>query len=103
MAVEVFAFRAYTHGVDAETDLLERFLCVEVFAFFVIGHKLFLTKFVKVLHDRKVRGLFHAVIRTVGNTESGIQLGEQNFDGVDLHIGEILVAAKKVFQKGNVL
>ena len=89
--------------MDAETDLLERFLCVEVFAFFVIGHKLFLTKFVKVLHDRKVRGLFHAVIRAVGDTETGIQLGEQDFNGVDLRIGEILVAAEKIFQKGNVL
>ena len=103
MAVEVFAFRADTHGVDAETDLLERFLCVEVFAFFVIGHKLFLAQLIEILHDRKVRRLFHAVIRTVGDTETGIQLGEQDFDGVDLRIGEILVAAEKIFQKGNVL
>ena len=82
---------------------MERFLCVEVFAFFVIGHKLFLTKFVKVLHDRKVRGLLYAVICGVGNSESGIQLGEQDFNSVDLRISKILVTAKKILQKGNVL
>ena len=103
MTVEVFAFRAYAHGMDAEADLLERFLCIEVFSLLVISHKLFLAELIKILHNGKVRGLLYAVVRGVGDTESGIQFGEQDFDGVDLRIGEILVAAEKVFQKGNVL
>ena len=103
MAVEVFAFRAYAHGMDSEANLLERFLCVEVFSLFVIGHKFFFAELVKILHDRKVRRFLYAVVRGVGNTESGIQLGEQDFDGVNLRIGKILVAAEEVFQKGNVL
>ena len=84
MPVEVFAFRADAHGMDSEANLLERFLCVEVFSLLVISHKLFLAELVKVLHDRKVRGIFYAVICGIGNTESGVQLGEQDFDGVDL-------------------
>ena len=82
---------------------MECFFGIEVFSLLVISHKLFLAEFVKVLHDRKVRGLLYTVVRTVGNAESGIQLGEQDFNGVDLRIGEILVAAEEVFQKGNVL
>ena len=84
MSVEIFAFRADAHGVDAEADLLERFLCIEVFSLLVIGHKFFFAELVKVLHNRKVRGLLYAVIRGVGDTESGIQLGEQDFNSVDL-------------------
>ena len=72
MAVEVFAFRADTHGMDSEADLLERFLCVEVFSLFVISHKLFLAELIKILHDGKVRRLFHAVIGAVGNAEPRI-------------------------------
>ena len=89
--------------MDAEADLLERFLCIEVFSLLVISHKLFLAELVKVLHDRKVRGLLYTIVRTVGNAESGVQLGEQDFNGVDLRIGKILVAAEEVFQKSNVL
>ena len=89
--------------MDAETDLLERFLCIEIFSLLVIGHKFFFAELVKVLHDRKVRGLLYAIICGVGNSESRVQFGEQDFDGVDLRIGKILVAAEKVFQKGNVL
>ena len=97
MTVEVFAFRADTHGMDSEADLLERFLCVEVFSLLVISHKLFLAEVIKILHNGKVRGLLYTVVRTVGNAESGIQLGEQDFNSVNLRIGEILVAAEEVF------
>ena len=103
MSVEIFAFRADAHGVDAETDLLQRFLCIEVFSLLVVGHKFFLAELIKILHNGKIRGPFYAVIGAVGNAESGIQLREQDFNSVDLRVGEILVAAEKVFQKGNVL
>ena len=97
MAVEVFAFRADAHTVDSETDLLQRFFGVEVFSLLVVGHKFFLAEIVKILHDGKIRGLLYTVVRAVGDAESGIQFGEQDFDGVDLRIGKILVAAEEVF------
>ena len=76
---------------------MERFLCIEVFSLLVISHKLFLAQLIEILHNRKVRGLLYAVICGVGNSESGIQLGEQDFNSVDLRIGKILVAAEEVF------
>lgn len=103
MSVEIFAFRADAHGVDAEADLLQRFFGVEIFSLLVVGHKFFLAEIVKILHDGKIRGLLYTVVRAVGDTESGVQLGEQDFNGVDLCVGKTLVAAEKVFQKGNVL
>ena len=89
--------------MDAEADLLERFLCIEVFSLLVVGHKFFLAELVKVLHDGKIRGLLYTVVRAVGDSESRVQFGEQDFDGVDLRIGKILIAAEEVFQKSNVL
>ena len=103
MSVEIFAFRADAHTVDSETDLLQHFFGVEVFSLLVVGHKFFLAEIVKILHDGKIRGLLYTVVRAVGDTESGVQLGEQDFNSVDLRIGKTLVAAEKVFQKGNVL
>ena len=84
MSVEIFAFRADAHTVDSEADLLERFLCIEIFSLLIVGHKFFFAELVKILHNRKVRRLLYAVICGIGNTESRIQLGEQDFDGVDL-------------------
>ena len=63
----------------------------------VISHKLFLAEIVKILHNGKVGGLLYAVICGIGDAESGIQLGEQDFNSVDLCIGKILVAAEEVF------
>ena len=82
--------------MNTEADLLERFLCIEIFSLFVISHKFFFAELIKVLHDRKVRRLLYAVICGIGNTESGVQLGEQDFNSVDLRIGEIFVAAEEV-------
>ena len=103
VAVEVFAFCADAHGMDAETDLLQRFFGIEVLALLVVAIEFFLTQLVEVLHDGKVGWLFHAVIRAIGNAEPGIQLREQDLYGVDLRIGEVLIRTKEIFQKGDVL
>ena len=89
--------------MDSKTDLLQRFLGIEVLALLVVAIEFFLAQLVEVLHDGKVGWLFHAVIRAIGNAESGIQLREQDLYGVDLRIGEVLIGPEEIFQKGDVL
>ena len=86
MSVEILAFRTNAHGVDAEAYLLQGFLSIEVFSPPVVGHEFFLTQLIEVLHDGKIRGAFDAVIGAVGDAEAGIELGKQDFNGVDLCI-----------------
>ena len=54
MAVEVLALRANTHGVDAEADLLQGFLGVEILSLPVVAVEFFLAELVEVLHDGKI-------------------------------------------------
>ena len=81
--------------MDSEAHVLQRVLCIEVLPLLVVAVEFFLAQLVEVLHDREVRGLLRAVVGGVGDAEAGIQLGEQNLNGVDLRIGEILIAAEK--------
>ena len=89
--------------MDAEAHLLERLLGVEVSALLVVGHEFFLAELIKVLHDGIVGRFEFTVVGAVGDAESGVELGEQYLDGVDLRIGEILVAAEEVLEEGDVL
>ena len=63
----------------------------------IIAVEFFLAQLVEILHNGKIRGLFYAVVGAVGDTEPGIQLGEQDFNGVDLRIRKIFVRPEKVF------
>ena len=63
----------------------------------------FLFYLIQFLHDWEVRGLLCAVVGGVGNAKACVQLGEQNLDGVDLRVREILVAAEEVLEEGDVL
>ena len=67
------------------------FLCVQVLPLLVVGHEFFLAQLIEVLHDGEIRRLFGAVVRAVGNAEPGIQLGQQDLNGIDLHIREIFI------------
>ena len=89
--------------MDAQADFLQGFLGVEIFPLAVVGHEFFLTQRIEVAHDGVI-GWFHsAVIGGIGDPEPGVQLGKQDFNGVDLHICKILIAPEKVFQIGDVL
>lgn len=103
VSVEILGLRADAHGMDSEAHVLQGVLRVEVFPLLVVAVKLFLAQLIEVLHDREVRGLFGAVVGGIGDAEAGVQLGEQDLDGVDLRIGKILVAAEEIFQEGDVL
>lgn len=103
VSVEILGLSADAHGMDSEAHVLQSVLRVEVFPLLVVAVEFFLAQLVEVLHDWEVRGLLGAVVGGVSNAEAGIQLGEQDLDGVDLRIGEVLVAAEEIFQEGNML
>lgn len=103
VSVEILGLGADAHGMDSEAYVLQSVLRVEVLPLLVVAVEFFFAQFVEVLHDREVRGLLGAVVRGVGDAEAGVQLGEQNLNGVDLRIGEVLVAAEEVLEKGDVL
>ena len=103
MAVKILALRADAHRVDAEADLLERLLGVQVLPLPVVAVKFLLAEAVKILHDRKIRRTLFAVVRGIRNAEARIELGEQNLNRVELRVREILIGAEEVFQKRNVL
>ena len=103
MTVEVFAFASHTHRVDAEADLLESFLGVQVLACLIVGHIFFLAQLVEVLHRREVRAFLLAVVGGIGDAESRIELCEEYLDGVDLRIVEFLIAPEKVLEECDVL
>ena len=83
--------------MDAEAYLLERFFGIEIFSAFIVAVEFFLAQLVEVLHDRIISGFQPAVIGAVGDAEPGIQFGEQDFNGIDLTVAEILVAAEEIF------
>ena len=103
VSVEILGLGTDAHGMDSEAHVLQGVLCIEVLPLLVVAVEFFLAQLVEVLHDREVRGLLRAVVCGVGNAEAGIQLGEQNLNGVDLRIGEILIAAEKVLEESDVL
>ena len=103
MPVEVFALRAHAHGMNAEANRLQCFLCIKLLFFSVVGTVLLFAQAVEILHDRIVRRCQCGVIRFVRDTEFLIQFGEQYLDGIDLRVVKIFIAAEKVFQKGDML
>lgn len=103
VSVEILGLRADAHGMDSEAYVLQSVLRVEVFPLLVVAVEFFLAQLIEVLHDWEVRGLLRAVVGGVGDAEAGIQLGEQNLNGVDLRIGEVLVAAEEVLEEGDML
>lgn len=103
VSVEILGFGADAHGMDSETHVLQSVLSVEVLALLVVAVEFFLAQLVEVLHDREIRGLLGAVISGVGDAEARIQFGEQNLNGVDLRIREVLVAAEKVLEESDML
>ena len=60
------------------------------------GFELFLTDLIKVFHNGKIGRLLLTVVGSVRDTESGVELHQQNFDGVELLIREILVGAEEI-------
>ena len=96
ITIKITAFRTHAHGVDSEAHLLERLLGIEVFPLLVVGHEFFLAQLIEVFHNGIVRRLHLTVVGGVGNTEPCIQFRKQNFNGVDLCIGKILIAAEEV-------
>ena len=82
--------------MNTKAYLLERFFGVEVFSLAVIGHEFFLAQLVEILHDRIVRRFHFAVIGAVGDAESSVQLGAQNFNGIDLCIRKIFITTEEV-------
>lgn len=103
MPVEVFALCAHAHGMNAEANRLQCFLCIELLFFSVVGTVLLFAQTVEILHDRIVRQCQCGIIRLVRDTEFLIQFGEQYLDGIDLRIVKIFIATEKVFQKGDML
>ena len=103
VSVEILGLGADAHGMDSEAHVLQGVLRIEVLPLLVVAVEFFLAQLVEVLHDRKVRGLLRAVVGGVGDAEAGVQLREQDLNGVDLRVREILVAAEKVLEKGDVL
>ena len=93
----VFAFRTHAHGVDAEADFLQRFFGIEIFSALIVTIEFFFAQIVEILHDREFGRILYTVVSAVGDAEAGVQHGEQDFDGVDLTVAEILVAAEEVF------
>lgn len=103
VSVEILGLGADAHGMDSEAYVLQSVLRVKVLPLLIVAVEFFLTQLVEVLHDREVRGLLGTVVCGVGNAETGVQLGEQNLNGVDLRIREVLVAAEEVLEEGDVL
>ena len=75
MTVEVFAFASHTHRVDAEADLLESFLGVQVLACLIVGHIFFLAQLIEILHRREVCVFLLGIVGCIRDTEPRIQLG----------------------------
>ena len=89
--------------MDAQADFLQGFLGVEIFPLAVVGHEFFFTQRIEVAHNRVI-GWFHpAVIGGIRDPKPGVQLGKQDFDGVELYIRKIFITSEKVFQIGDVL
>ena len=103
VAVEILAFGANTHGVQSQADFPEDILGVEVLFVVIVHTELFLAEFVQVgQHGIIQRGQLGEV-RLIINTELGIELLQQDLDGVNLGIGESLVGTEEVFQERDVL
>ena len=62
----------------------------------VAGFVFFFAQLIQIAHNRIVTGLHLAVICGVCNAEPCVQLGNEDFKGVDLLIGEILISSEKV-------
>ena len=103
VAVEILAFRANTHGVQSQADLPEDILGVEVLFVVIVHTELLFAELVQVgKHGIVQRGQLGEV-GGVRNAELGIELLQQDLDGIDLGIGEALVGAEEVFQERDVL
>ena len=83
--------------MDTETNFLQDLFGIQVFSLAVIGHEFFLAQLIEIAHNGIVGWLQLAVIGAVGDSEPGVQLGQQDFNGVDLRVCKILVTSKKVF------
>ena len=103
MSVKILGLRTDTHGVNAEAHLLENFFRVQVLSLLIVAVEFFLTQLIEILHDGKVRGALGAVIGGIGNSEPGVQFGQQNLNGIDLCVVEILVGPEEIFEERNVL
>ena len=103
VAVEEPALRTHTHGVNPQAHLPEHFLGIQMFLGIVKLCVLLLAQPVKFRHHWILDGLQGGEVRAVRNSPGCVELFQQDFQGIQLGIGEILVAAEKVFQKGNVL
>ena len=103
MSVKILGLRTHTHGVDAEAHLLENFFRVQVLSLLIVAVEFFLAQLIEILHNGKVRGALGAVIGGIGNSEPSVQLGQQNLNGINLRVVEILVGPEEIFQERNVL
>ena len=103
MSVEELGIGALAHGVQPQQYLLQKLLGVERVTAGVIVVKLLLHQVVEVGEDGVVFRVHLRKVGVLGDAELLVQLGEHDFDGVDVGIAEILIGSEEVFQEGNVL
>ena len=103
IAVEVVRLGSGAHGVQAKADVLENLLCIEIFLFSVVILELVHAELIEVRHDRIVLGPQLGVVGFICDPEVFVQLGEQNLDGVDLGISEVLICSEEILEESNML
>ena len=103
VSVEELGIGALAHGVQPQQHLLQKFLCVERVTAGIVRVKLLLHQVVEVGEDGVVLRAHLRKVGVLGDAELLVQLGEHDFDGVDVGIAEILVGSEEVFQEGDVL
>jgi hypothetical protein len=102
VAVEEFTLCAHAHGVEPQQNFLQQFLRVKLIFGFVIAPELILNERHKGRIGWDSLRLSRASeISAVADAEFFVQLAQHDFNGVDMAVGKILIAAEKILEKAE--
>ena len=94
VSVEELSIRISAPGMEPQQNLLQKLFCIELILTTTIVPTLILDP---VREDGIVIGFQTAEVGAVGNAKLSIELGQYDFDGVDVCIQEVLIGMEEVF------
>ena len=103
VAIEELTLCTTADGVESQQHFLQQFFGVQWFGFLFVVVVSVLNHVIQIGQDRKLSGFHDCEIRIVIQTPFGIESGQHQFNGINVHIREVFVSTEEILEERDVL